>query len=74
MNGDELRQRREALAMSQAELARRLAVRPATISDWERGARTIILPRVLELALDALARELAESGPTDDDVIGEQRG
>ena len=61
MDGAELtRIRVDVLGMSQAELARRLGVRPATVSDWERGARGIILPGVLALALDALAAELGE--------------
>ena len=54
MTGDELAQRRTELGMTQAELARVLEVRQATISEWETGARRIRLGRVVELALWAL--------------------
>ena len=54
MTGDELAQRRTELGMTQAELARVLEVRQATISEWETGTRRIRLGRIVELALWAL--------------------
>jgi transcriptional regulator with XRE-family HTH domain len=57
MDGETLRRRREALGMTQAELARALGVYQATISQWERGKRGIQHPRLLELALRALELE-----------------
>jgi transcriptional regulator with XRE-family HTH domain len=52
MNGDELRQRREGLGMTQEQLARALGVNTMTISRWERGVRSI--PPHLSLALEAI--------------------
>lgn len=52
MNGDELKQRREALEMTQEQLANQLGVNVMTVSRWERGLRTI--PPHLSLALEAI--------------------
>lgn len=52
MNGDELRQRREGLGMTQEKLAQSLGVNIMTISRWERGVRSI--PPHLSLALEAI--------------------
>ena len=54
MNPDELKTRREALGMTQSELAQELSVDVMTISRWERGARTI--PTYLPLALETIER------------------
>jgi transcriptional regulator with XRE-family HTH domain len=52
MNGDELRQRREALGMTQEQLAQALGVNTMTVSRWERGVRSV--PPHLSLALEAI--------------------
>jgi transcriptional regulator with XRE-family HTH domain len=52
MNGDELRQRREGLGMTQEQLAKALGVNTMTVSRWERGVRSI--PPHLTLALEAI--------------------
>jgi transcriptional regulator with XRE-family HTH domain len=52
MNNEELKQRREALGLTQEQLAEIFGVDIMTISRWERGARSI--PPHLTLALDAI--------------------
>lgn len=58
--GHRVRERRQALGLSVRELARRLAVPPSSISQWEQGlywpqAKTLIaLAKVLECSLDWL--------------------
>ena len=52
--GERIRKRRQELGIGQRELARRLAIRHATISDLERGVQkdmTIALLRKLAKAL-----------------------
>jgi excisionase family DNA binding protein len=49
----ELKQRRHAMGMSQAQLAAALGVDPNTVGSWEAGRNAI--PPYLHLALDALA-------------------
>lgn len=58
MNGEELRQRREQLRLTQTELANVLGVYQATVSAWETGERNIRHPRMLDLALLAIAHGL----------------
>jgi transcriptional regulator with XRE-family HTH domain len=53
MDADELREKRKALEMTQAQLAKALGVNVMTVSRWERGLRSI--PPHLSLALEALA-------------------
>jgi len=53
----QLTARREALGLSQAQLARALQVSEATISRWERGERKILMAGVVDLALQTLERE-----------------
>jgi len=61
--GERLRKRRLELGISQRELARRLGVRYATLSDLERGVRE-------EMTI-ALLRKLARAlGVTSDWLIG----
>lgn len=62
MNGEQLRERREGLGMTQAELARKLGMYQTTISQWEQGRKGIRHPRMLDLALRALERERDERG------------
>lgn len=65
MDRETLKRRREELGMSQSELAAVLEVRQQTISEWETGTRAIRLGRILELALDALARDRDGRGGDD---------
>lgn len=54
MTGDELRERRLALGLSQAALAGILGLDVMTVSRWERGARSISMASVVDLALQQL--------------------
>jgi transcriptional regulator with XRE-family HTH domain len=58
MINEELRQRREALGLTQEQLAEILGVDIVTISRWERGTRSI--PPHLPLALEAIDRQHKE--------------
>jgi transcriptional regulator with XRE-family HTH domain len=51
MDADELRGKRKALEMTQAQLAKALGVNIMTVSRWERGLRSV--PPHLSLALEA---------------------
>jgi transcriptional regulator with XRE-family HTH domain len=55
MTGDELRKVREALGMTQEQLAIALGVAPNTVARWERSERAI--PPYLSLALQTVERE-----------------
>lgn len=57
MTPADLRARRLALGLSQKRLAERLGVPEVTVWRWERGDFAIAHPRILELALDALAQQ-----------------
>lgn len=57
MTPAELRARREALGLSQAELARRLGVAANTWWRWEQGQRQPGNAVALGMALDQLARQ-----------------
>ena len=54
MEGIELRERREALGMTQERLAAALNVAANTVARWERDERAI--PPHLSLALDTVER------------------
>ena len=75
MTGSELRARREALGMTQAELARRLGVPQQHVSRWERGERGIT--RWLAAGIVALMAPLeaprAAPESRDDVVAWEER-
>jgi transcriptional regulator with XRE-family HTH domain len=59
MDGQTLRQKREALGLSQADLGRLLGVMQNTVSRWELGLVVIRHPKILALALEAIeTREL----------------
>lgn len=60
MTGDELREKREALGMTQEQLATELKVAPNTVARWERGERSI--PPYLDLALETIERNQAKKG------------
>ena len=47
MSGEELRECREQLGLTQAELAHEVGVRSDTLSRWERGERKI--PKTVEI-------------------------
>jgi transcriptional regulator with XRE-family HTH domain len=57
-SGDELRDRRRSLDMSQSELAEALGIARNTIARWERADLPIGSPRLVSLALDGLAASL----------------
>lgn len=56
MTGDELRERREKLGLSQSALAQQLGTTQNTISRWELGTLQIEKSQMLELALEALKK------------------
>lgn len=58
MKGQELRARREAMNLSQAELARRLGVSPQTVYKWETDRVKIERAVMMDLALKQLAQEM----------------
>jgi predicted ATPase/DNA-binding CsgD family transcriptional regulator/DNA-binding XRE family transcriptional regulator len=61
MDAAELKRAREALGLTQAELAAALGVAPNTLARWERGTLKIRHPGFVELALE---RVRADSGAT----------
>lgn len=61
MDGDELRRRRMAMNMSQAELGRRFGVPYQTIWKWENGKVKMERGPMIDLALRSLERETAEA-------------
>jgi DNA-binding transcriptional regulator YiaG len=54
MKPEELKRRREALAMTQDDLARAFGVKTMTVSRWERGVYPI--PQYIDLALEAIEK------------------
>jgi transcriptional regulator with XRE-family HTH domain len=52
MKPEELKRHREALGMTQDDLARELGVKMMTVSRWERGVYPI--PRHIALAIEAI--------------------
>jgi transcriptional regulator with XRE-family HTH domain len=61
MDGSTLQQWRAGHHLSQAELATMLDVPVNTLARWERGEVAIRHPRILELALHAIAVSLEVS-------------
>lgn len=61
MKGHELRARREAMNLSQAELARRLGVSPQTVYKWETERVKIERAVMMDLALKQLAQEMMQA-------------
>jgi transcriptional regulator with XRE-family HTH domain len=57
VTGSELRQRRERLDLSQAQLARALDTSPNTVARWERGEMQIRMPGVLRFILTEMERD-----------------
>lgn len=59
MKPEELKRRREALGLTQEQLARELEVTTMTVSRWERGVHDI--PNYIGLALEALEKRRKEA-------------
>ncbi|HKA83079.1 MAG TPA: helix-turn-helix transcriptional regulator [Acidimicrobiales bacterium] len=57
MTPEELRTLREALGLSQYQLAKRLAIPYQTVWRWERGDYPIEKPTMLRLALERLGEK-----------------
>ena len=55
MEGNELRERRLALGLTQARLAEILDVKPNTVARWERGI--LVVPKYIALAIETVERE-----------------
>jgi transcriptional regulator with XRE-family HTH domain len=58
MTGNELRQRREQMMLTQVELAQRLGVAANTVARWERDERTPSAPRMLRVMLESIEANL----------------
>lgn len=69
MTGDDLRARRLALGLTQADLGTRLGKPQNTVARWESGRMAIEAPVMLHLAL--LAIERGEDAPPADDAGAE---
>jgi transcriptional regulator with XRE-family HTH domain len=63
MDGQDLKRRREALGLSQAELGRLLGVMQNTVSRWELGLVVIRHPDILDLALWAIEEQRRQASP-----------
>lgn len=61
ISGSELKERRHALQLSQAKLARLLGVDSMTVSRWERSIN--VIPQYIALALEAIERREREGHP-----------
>lgn len=59
MTGDELREKRVALELTQAQLAEILDVKPNTVARWERGLLSV--PRTVKLAMETVERKYKKS-------------
>ena len=59
MEGDELKEKRLALKLTQAQLAEILEVKPNTVARWERGL--LAVPRTVELAMETVERMYKKS-------------
>jgi len=67
-----LRDRRRALGMTQAALAKELGVAPMSISRWEIGSMGVARPLWLLAMLELIAlRQQARGGKVDTAVAGE---
>lgn len=60
MEGEKLKERRDALGLTQAQLAEILGVKPNTVARWERGLLPV--PRTVELAMETVERMYKKSG------------
>jgi transcriptional regulator with XRE-family HTH domain len=60
MESDELKEKRIALGLTQAQLAEILGVKPNTVARWERGL--LAVPRTVELAMETVERIYKKTG------------
>jgi transcriptional regulator with XRE-family HTH domain len=60
MTGEELKEKRTTLGLTQAQLAEILEVKPNTVARWERGILTV--PKAIELALETVERNHKKPG------------
>jgi len=60
MEGEELKEKRIALGLTQVQLAEILGVKPNTVARWERGL--LAVPRTVELAMETVERMYKKSG------------
>lgn len=60
MGGEELKEKRTALGLTQAQLAEILDVKPNTVARWERGL--LAVPRTVELAMQTVERLYKKKG------------
>jgi transcriptional regulator with XRE-family HTH domain len=65
MEGDDVRQERKRLGLTQARLAAELGVPQTTVSHWETGKYRVAHPRMLALALWALEHGAGEDAADD---------
>ncbi len=70
MLANTLRKRREALGMTQAELAKALDVTPNTVARWERREMAIAHPGMVRSVLAMLAKERKEKKVETTDYSG----
>lgn len=69
IRGDQIKKRREALGMTQMELAEKMYVTVQAVSQWENGRtqpdsdRILLLAKLLGTTADALLEGAPESGP-----------
>ena len=61
ITGEDIKNFREELGLSQADLALRLKLNVMTISRWERGTRSIRQPEVIRRALDTVRDDLLKA-------------
>lgn len=54
MDGEQLKEKRISLGLTQAQLAEILDVKPNTVARWERGV--LAVPRTVELAMETVER------------------
>ena len=60
MEGEELKQKRDALGMTQAQLAESLGVKPNTVARYERGV--LVIPQTVALAIETIQRNHKQKG------------
>lgn len=61
MTGEEIKNRRAALGMTQTELANALGITETAIRHWESGRRSPVTPQMLDMALSWLETQQPKS-------------
>jgi transcriptional regulator with XRE-family HTH domain len=56
LTGTQVRERREALGLTQTQLGAKLGKHKITVSRWETGTSPIDSPEMVDLALEALEK------------------